>query len=214
MAVNVTSFNRIGTLTLALAGLASAGCGEFVRQGRAPAQVVVVSLQAASGARPAQMTGTLQSDVLTTVKRSVNGQQVDVPTVFSDSGLITMSLILKDPGQPGLASTPSAINQVTFTRYRVTYQRSDGRNTPGVDVPYPFDGAVTFTVPAEGSISAGFEIVRHVAKDEAPLRSLTTSGQIISTIAEVTFWGRDQAGNEVQASASILIDFGNFGDPA
>ena len=212
--MNVTSFNRIGTLTLALAALVSAGCGEFVRQGRAPAQVVIVSLQAASGARPAQMTGTLQSDVLTTVKRTVNGQQVDVPTVFSDSGLITMSLILKDPGQPGIASTPSAINQVTFTRYRVTYQRSDGRNTPGVDVPYPFDGAVTFTVPAEGSVSAGFEIVRHVAKDEAPLRALTTSGQIISTIAEVTFWGQDQAGNEVQASGSILIDFGNFGDPA
>jgi hypothetical protein len=153
--------------------------------------------------------------VVTDVERTAaDGTKGRVPTIFSDSAEVVMSLILRDPGQPGIASAPSAINQVTFSRYRVTYRRSDGRNTAGVDVPYPFDGAATFTVPAEGTVSAGFEIVRHVAKEEAPLRALASSGVIISTISEVTFYGRDQAGNDVQATAAILIDFGNFGDPS
>lgn len=208
-----TPMNHITTLSIALLTLASAGCGEFVRQSRSPSQVVVMSLQAASGADPGKLGGTLHSDVITDVKTKINEVERLVPTVFNDVGEVEMALLLKDPGQPGLPSEPSAINQVTMTRYRVTYRRSDGRNTLGIDVPFPFDGAATFTVPASGTVKAGFEIVRHVAKDEAPLRALASNGLIISTIAEVVFYGRDQAGNDVQASASILIDFGNFGDP-
>jgi hypothetical protein len=35
---------------------------------------------------------------------------------------------------------------------------------------------------------------------------------IITTIAEVTFWGRDQNGNEVTVSGNITVNFGDFGD--
>lgn len=206
---------RIGCLSALLLAATSTGCGEYLReQGRSPSQVVIMSLQAASGAQPELLGGTLRSDVITNVTRTVNGQQVSSPTVFNDNGQVVMSLVLKDPGQPGIASSPSALNQVTFTRYRVLYRRSDGRNGPGTDVPFAFDGAVTFTVPAEGTATANFEIVRHVAKGEAPLSALASSPVVLSTIAEVTFFGRDQAGNDVQASGSILIDFGNFGDPS
>ena len=125
-----------------------------------------------------------------------------------------MSLIMRDPGLPGAPTAPSAINQITISRYRVTYRRTDGRNTPGVDVPFPFDGAVTFTIPASGVATAGFELVRHTAKQEAPLRGLASGGSIISTIADVTFYGRDQAGNDVAVNGTITIDFGNFGDPS
>ena len=110
-------------------------------------------------------------------------------------------------------AAPSGMNEVTFTRYRVTYRRADGRNTPGVDVPYPFDSAATFTIPADGTITAGFVLVRHTAKEEPPLRALVRNSVIISTIAEVTFFGRDQAGNEVIATGNIGVFFGNFGDP-
>lgn len=208
------SLTRIGVTSFALAAALSAGCGDLVRQGTGPSQVVIMSLQAASGAQPEQLGGTLRSDVITNVQRTVNGQQVTVPTIFNDSGQVVMSLILKDPGQPGIASAATAINQVTFTRYRVVYRRADGRNAAGIDVPYAFDGATTFTVPVDGTVTAGFEIVRHVAKEEAPLRALINSGVIISTITDVTFYGRDQAGNDVSATGSILIDFGNFGDPS
>ena len=40
---------------------------------------------------------------------------------------------------------------MTIDRYRVSYRRADGRNMQGVDVPYTFDSAVTFTVPTQGA---------------------------------------------------------------
>jgi hypothetical protein len=81
-----------------------------------------------------------------------------------------------------------------------------------VDVPYPFDGALTATVTT-GEISAGFTIVRNVAKLEAPLSALVNGNGLITTIAEVTFFGHDQTGREVSVVGRITIDFGNFGDP-
>jgi hypothetical protein len=206
---------RIASLVVAALTLASAGCGEYVRQSRSPSQVVIMSMGGASGANPGASGNPLLSDVETFVTTPAPCS-TDSPckVTFNDLGEVTMSLLLRDPGQPGLASTPSSINQVTFTRYRVVYQRSDGRNTPGVDVPQPFDGAVTFTVPSTGTVTAGFELVRNIAKFEAPLRALVSNGLIITSLAEVTFYGRDQAGNEVQAVGTIQVNFGNFADPA
>ena len=111
-------------------------------------------------------------------------------------------------------AAPTPINQVTFTRYTVVYRRSDGRNTAGVDVPYPLDGGLTFTIQSDKDVTANFELVRHTAKEEAPLKALVGNGMIISTVADVTFYGRDQAGNDVSVAGSISIDFGNFGDPS
>ena len=51
------------------------------------------------------------------------------------------------------------------------YVRSDGRNQQGVDVPYDFDGALTFTAPASGA-TGDFTLVRVQAKLEAPLMAL------------------------------------------
>jgi hypothetical protein len=203
----------LGLSTAWLAAMLVAGCGEVSRSGRAPVQVVIVTMDAASGAEEDEFGGTLRSDVITLVERQVNGQTVQVPTVFDDVGRVTMRLILKDPGEPGSPAAPSELNTVTFSRYRVTYRRTDGRNTQGVDVPYAFDSAVTFTIPTNGDASAGFTLVRHTAKMEAPLQVLVSSSVIISTIADVTFYGRDQAGNDVTATASLGVFFGNFGDP-
>jgi hypothetical protein len=193
-----------------IAGVAmlSAGCGQVARTGRAPVQIVINSLEGASGADK-KFGGMLFSDVVTMVKV----EDTRVPTIFGDSGQVTMSLILKDPGIPGATASPSELNQVTINRYHVTYRRADGRNTPGVDVPYGFDGAVTFTIPPGGTATASFELVRHVAKEEAPLVALKSSSVIISTLAEITFYGRDQVGNDISAVGTIGVEFGNFGDP-
>ena len=110
-------------------------------------------------------------------------------------------------------NVPSPLNAVTISRYRVSYRRTDGRNTPGVDVPFGFDSAVTFTVPADGTVTAGFDLVRNVAKREAPLAALTNGETLISAIADVTFYGRDMAGNDVSVTGSIGVTFGNFADP-
>ena len=193
---------------------ALSGCSETIREGDGPVQAMVTSLEAAPGAEPTRFGGTLSSDVLTVVKKDLNGVKVQVPTIFSDAGRVVVNLALKNPGLPGSPTSPTAMNDVTFTRYRVVYKRADGRNMPGVDVPYPFDSAATFTAKVGTPVTAGFELVRITAKEEAPLRALVTNGNtFITTIADVTFYGQDRAGNDVSAGGSIGITFGDFGDP-
>jgi hypothetical protein len=191
----------LALVLLLAATVSGAGCSDFIRQDRSPITLVIDRLEGASGASGATFSGTLQSDVITVVD--------DSPTVFSDSGRVTLRAIMKD-----VFETPTAVNGVTINRYRVTFRRSDGRNTAGVDVPQPFDSAVTFTIPPGGSATSTFELVRHLAKEEAPLRALATNVAVtIATIADITFFGRDQAGNELSATGSIGVIFGNFGDP-
>ena len=196
-----------------LAGaLAVSGCGR-TDLGRSPSQIVIDSFQAASGAKPGDFSNTLDSDVLTMVKKTVGGQQIEVPTIFNDLGRVKFHIQLRDAGTTASPTTPTGTNSVTFTRYRVSYQRADGRNQQGVDVPYGFDSALTLTVPAGGDATASFELVRHTAKEEAPLQALINNSTIISTIATVTFYGQDLAGNDVVATGTIGVFFGNFGDP-
>jgi hypothetical protein len=128
-------------------------------------------------------------------------------TVFNDNGVVTMRAIPKDQ-----TSLTSDINGVTFTRYRVTFIRADGRNVPGVDVPYPFDGAANFIVPVTGAeIERGFILVRHQAKTESPLREITFNRSIIlSVIAQVDFFGADGAGRAVQVTGYVNITFADF----
>ena len=187
---------------------AMAGCGnEFVRDSRSPVRLVVNSLQDEDDQ------STLNSDVIVMVTTPAPCTTTSpCPSVFNDAVVVNLGLVLRDPGSVASPSSPSLLNQATVNRYSVRYRRTDGHNVPGVDVPYDFDSAFTATVPATGNVEAAFQIVRHSAKEEAPLRSLRFSGDIISTIAEVTFYGRDQAGNEVSATANIGIDFGDFAD--
>ncbi len=51
---------------------------------------------------------------------------------------------------------------------------------------------------------SSFDIVRHSSKSEPPLRNLVDNGglQFIYTIAEITFFGRDQNGNESHGHGS------------
>jgi hypothetical protein len=81
-----------------------------------------------------------------------------------------------------------------------------------VDVPYPWDGAVTGTIQIGGSLTLTFELVRHSAKLEAPLADLANNITIINTIGEVTFYGQDRVGNAISVAGTIQIDFANFGD--
>jgi hypothetical protein len=124
---------------------------------------------------------------------------------------VTLRAPLKDIGATAPLS-PTSNNEVTVNRYHVEYIRADGRNTPGVDVPYAFDSALTGTIPAGGTVTLGFELVRSAAKLESPLVQLKTSPNIINVIARVTFYGADRVGNNVTVMGQIGIEFGNFGD--
>ena len=189
---------------------ATASCGDVVRGGRSSVFLVMDSLAGApSGGHGAGIfTGTLQSDVivfLTSPAPCTPANQC--PTVFSDSGQVVLRLVPKD-----ISLAPTSNNAVTITRYHISFRRADGRNTPGVDVPYGYDGAVTATVSQAGSTTISFELVRHVTKEEPPLVQLAANPSIIHTIAEVTFYGADQVGNAVSVTGTMSIEFGNFGD--
>jgi hypothetical protein len=186
---------------------AAAGCG-VPEQGRSPVVLRIDSLDASAGSGSQSFSGYLNSDVQTIVK--VNN--VDVPTRFSDAGRVTLSLVLRDPGAPGVAQTPTELNTVTITHYRVVYRRTDGRNQQGVDVPWAFDSGMTISVPASAAVQQTFELVRVSAKLEAPLAALIVNGQALDLIADVTFYGKDMANNDILATGSIGITFANFGD--
>jgi hypothetical protein len=187
---------------------ASIDCGNVVRQGRSPVFLVIDSLSAARGSAPTNFASGLLSDVVTNVTAPPPcSPTTPCPTTFNDLGQAVLSLAMKN-----VSVEPTTNNQVTITRYRVDYNRTDGRNIPGLDVPYGFDGASTVTIAPGSTATVGFEIVRNAAKQEAPLVQLIYGGNIVDTIATVTFYGTDQVGNAVSISGTIRVSFANFAD--
>jgi hypothetical protein len=199
------AFNQLKKLSGAVVLIAaSVSCGDASRNGKSPNYLVIDSLTV-----PVTV-NYLQSDV---VKMETSPAPCTTdnpcPTVFSDSATVILESFQKDV----TATAPSTNNAITVSRYHVNYIRADGRNTPGVDVPYGFDGALTGTTdPSTGKLTLTFELVRHVAKMESPLAELATNAAVITTIADVTFYGKDIIGNDVNVTGSIQVDFGNFGD--
>ena len=124
-------------------------------------------MEGASGAaaRAPVLTNAMPSDVITFIK-STNSF-----SMFNDLGRVTMTRRDARRHQPERADRRTTRSR--STAIACVYRRSDGRNTPGVDVPYAFDGAVTFTVPPGDDVAIPFELVRIQAKFEAPLAQLT-----------------------------------------
>jgi hypothetical protein len=189
---------RAGAAALVMGSLS---CGKVVREGRSPVLLVMDSLSGAAG-QSGVFAIPLLSDVLT------NGG------IFDDAGKATLHILLKDQGPTGAGTSPSSVNTVILNRYHVDFVRSDGRNVQGVDVPYSFDGGVTAMISSAPS-DVPFELVRHQAKEESPLINMAGGGGriFISTIANVTFYGKDIVGNDVQVTGAISVNFADFADP-
>lgn len=192
---------------------ATVSCGDVSRQGSSPVYLVIDTLTATRGGGTGGVaSSTLVSDVITNVTTPAPcTPATPCPTIFGDNGSVTLRAPLKDIGT-GTVLTPTTNNEVTITRVHVQYIRTDGRNVEGVDVPYAFDGAATGTIPAGGTLTLGFVLVRNIAKAESPLAQLRTSPNIITSIANVTFYGADRTGNAISVTGQISISFGNFGD--
>ena len=186
-----------GIVILTLA--AASACGQ-VNTGRSPSYLLIDSMLAAPGGRGSgTLSNTLQSDVLT------DGG------IYEDFGSVNLRVELKDATSP---SGPT--NSVTVTRYHVSFRRSDGRNTQGVDVPYAFDGGATATITAGGTQPLRFVLVRAQAKTESPLAALRGGGGsiFISALADVTFYGQDQNGNQIAVTGTISVNFADWADSA
>jgi hypothetical protein len=173
-------------------------CGDVVRDNRSPVIVNVASLS------PAALLSDVVKNLTTPAPCSTTAP---CPTTVNDTATAVISSSMKN-----ISIAPTPNNQVTIHRYHVEFRRADGRNIEGVDVPQSFDGAVTATITGGGSQSVGFELVRHVAKEESPLIQLRNNANIINTIAVVTFYGTDAVGNAVSAQGQMSVNFGNFSD--
>ena len=191
--------------------ISSACGGDLMRTGRSAVFLTVEKMEASSGGAAGSASAFLLSDVQVLVDQTVNGVTVKMPTIFNDSLTATIRSNEKNQNPDSLLTIISA---VTLTRYHVDFRRTDGRNTPGVDVPFGFDGGLGVTIPPGSTAAVSIDLVRHQAKLEPPLKNLAgVGGQgFISTIAEVTFYGRDQNGNDVAVTGRIDVQFADFAD--
>ncbi len=146
----------------------------------------------------------LQSDVI-----FQDPEDPESSTIYADPALVSLSAQLLDPAS---LTGPSHLNDITVTRYVVSYIRADGRNTEGVDVPYSFEGNISIVVPIDSAIEANFIIVREVAKLEPPLIGLHEwrDAGVINCTAKVDFYGQDQVGNTVKATGYLTVYFANY----
>ena len=141
-------------------------------------------------------------------------ETVRVPTVFNDSGRATLRLGAEEPGPPR-RRWPSPLNEVTVTDIACRFSRADGRNTPGVDVPYGFDGGVTVTIPA-----ADRPPPSSTSSATRPRWSRRSAGSSGGGAAQHDQHHRRgdvlrarSGGNEVTVTGLMTVNFGDFGDP-
>ena len=197
-----TRANRVVVrLGMALCLLGSVSCHDLVQASRSSTILVIERIGAALG-------GTADDPIPTLLNSDVLRNN----SVFPDIARVTTRLAFKSPGTSENPASPTSANWVTITGYRVVYRRTDGRDTPGVDVPYPFEGGMTMTTLDIGT--AEFTLVRAQAKIEPPLFALRNGGGalVLSVIAEITFYGHDQAGAAISAFGTIGINFADFAD--
>jgi hypothetical protein len=144
--------------------------------------------------------GFLQSDV---VKKD--------NSITADTAKATLSARFMDPA-PILGT--SQYSDIMVTRYVVSFSRTDGRNRPGADVPFPFEGSLTTLVRVDSTASVNFVIVREAAKLEAPLVNLRDSayGDILNMTAKIEFYGHDLTDKAVKATGYLTVYFANYVD--
>ncbi|MFB0564895.1 MAG: hypothetical protein ACETWK_04370 [Candidatus Aminicenantaceae bacterium] len=147
----------------------------------------------------------LQSDVVR-IDPTTN-----LATVNADSAKATLRVESLNPNQN---VQTSLYNDIMITRYVVTYTRSDGKNTPRVDVPYSFQGTLSTLISVGSSIDISFIIVREVAKLEPPLLDLAQAREegVLQVNAQVDFYGHDMVNNKVTATGYLTIFFANYVD--
>jgi len=144
----------------------------------------------------------LQSDVLLG-----NG------SVRADSITATIRAETVDPDP--LMGT-SQYNDIVLTRYLVSFTRTDGRNAPGQDVPYPFEGSMSSVVKTGSTASVSLVLVREVAKLEPPLIGLVDLGAevVLTCTAKIDFYGHDMVNRTVKATGYLTVYFANYADQA
>jgi len=140
------------------------------------------------------------SPVLSDVRSGTNND-----TVINCVTTVSLTARSKNPVVPS-----GAAEDVRVTRYTISYQRSDGRNVEGLDVPYTFSGNMTLLVPTSAdSVEFSLDLVRHQAKLEPPLINIQGT-QLITMFANLTVFGETISGKAVSAKGSVQVTFADY----
>lgn len=189
-------------LGLAVLALLLAACNPVENKSESQSLLTVESISGSDA--DGNESSFLQSDVL------YQDPATGASSIFADTAKVTLTARTLDPA-PALGTSPYADIQVT--KYVVSFSRSDGKNTPGVDVPYSFEGNISILVKIGMMTSIGFVIVRETAKQESPLIELGSTGtraEVLATTARIDFYGHDLGNKNVKATAYLPVYFGNY----
>lgn len=190
------------TAVLAAAALVLAACNPIENETGSNSLLTIETLTALN--MEGQEVNFCQSDVLYT------DPQTGATSIVADIAKVALSADLLDP-DPVLGA--SQYNDIELFKYGVTYRRSDGRNTEGVDVPYAFEEGMSGIIRIGQTASFSFILVREAAKQEPPLINLlmpSNRGETLVVTAQIDFYGKDLAGRAVKATGYIPVTFADF----
>jgi hypothetical protein len=145
-----------------------------------------------------------QSDVLLT------DATTGTSTITDDVAKASLGASMLAPNPP--AGT-SQYNDIQLDKIVISYSRTDGRSSEGVDVPYAFEQNVSQVIRIGQQATVSFIIVRATAKQEPPLVGLQAGvgrGEVLYTNAKIVFYGHDLAGKTVTATGYLPVDFSDF----
>ncbi len=183
---------KVAPALAVLGGLALAGCVPgYFEQGDSTR---VLLLTAINGGTPLSSDLTIQSGAI-------------CPDIVG----VRVENHAKNPNVPAAGFR----DDIVIERYEVSYFRSDGRGTQGVDVPYTISGNISFEILGEEAINVPIEVVRRQAKMEAPLANLEGGGgaRVVTMFAEVLLHARTTTGVTTNAARGRLqIDFAQYAD--
>jgi hypothetical protein len=187
---------KLGGGAAIAAALVLAGCApDYVTSNDATVNLIIASIHGGSE---------LDSDVR-------NGENANPPLNFvcEDEVPVALAVRNKNPNAP-VPSVPSAVQ---LQSYQVSYTRTDGRGSPGLDVPFTITGnlSATIDVANSGTTQIFIEVVRRQAKLEPPLSNIFQT-TVLTVNAELTLYGQTVSGQKVSASGRFQIDFADFGD--
>ena len=202
------AMKSVGRVLILAAALAPAACvPDWAADNETPFIMEIASIQPTDG------TGPLQSDV-------------SFPVVNDDVTVLVN--VFRKNNNPEMST--SAVEHVYLERYEVRYFRSDGRDVEGVDVPFRITGPLgnirfhTAGPAAEVENAVTITIVRQQAKLEPPLANLRgilasdtdvaelPSTGVLTTIAEITIYGKTVQGKGLKATGNVQVTFADFPD--
>ena len=197
------AWRALGMATILGGSMVMASCHSAVTEGRSSVYLIMDSLEGGSGSRAARVPNSSTRCSRTSTTKG---------GVVEDPGLVRLRIAFKDVTNP---NAPTTNNFVTINRYRVEYRRADGRNRQGRTCRTRSTARRRSRSTDQGRRAASCWCACRRSLNRRSSRSwaCVRGGLVISTLADVTFYGRDQTGTEVSVKGTISVNFADWADP-